>query len=102
MLSGMRAAGRSALSEVTAFLRSRGFDAYAPSRRAGQTRPGYKATWQDRGVPPAVYLFGDYCAPGDFARVCAALVEGGWRLEDCSAARGGRYVELGVARVLRA
>jgi hypothetical protein len=46
-------------------------------------------------------LAGDACAPGDFARICAALAEGGWRVEDCTPARGSRYVELGVARVLR-
>lgn len=103
----MRSADRSALAEVTAFLRSRGFAAHSPSRRAGQSRPGYRATylgdeaWPLRGTVPGVYLFGDACAPGDFARICAALAEGGWRVEDCTPARGSRYVELGVARVLR-
>lgn len=101
----MRPAARAALSEVTAYLRSRGFAAHQPSRRAGQARPGYRATWPTdlqtaHGCAPAVYVFGTYCAPGEFERVCAALVEGGWRLEDCTSARGGRYVELGVARVL--
>ena len=40
-------------------------------------------------------LAGDACAPGDFARICAALAEAGWRVEDCTPARGSRYAELG-------
>ena len=50
-----------------------------------------------RGCVPAVYLFGDHCKPGEFARVCDALVEGGWQVED---AQGGKnHVAYGCARV---
>lgn len=98
----MHATDRTQLSAVISTLTRAGFKAAVLSGR--DRRKGFAARYLGRGmgVIPAVYLH-NYFEPtsDDFARACAALIEAGYKLEDCSPARGGEYVKFGCARVLK-
>ncbi len=86
----MNRADRSVLSTVTATLSAAGFKSHVPAGRA--RRKGYSVR-----ALGGLFVF-DNCEPGEFARVCGALVGAGFELRD---PRGGQdHVRLGVARIL--
>lgn len=91
----MKTASRSALSTLTACLAAGGFTAHKAGRNP---RPGYQAMFQGSKVPrPGLFVMGDACEDGEFARICDYLTAQGYTLTD---AFGGQdHVSYGVASV---
>ena len=70
----MKTAARSDLATVTATLVAAGFKSHVPTGRG--RRPGFTVRGRSQ-LMPALCVF-DYCAPGEFAKVCATLRTRAW------------------------
>ena len=96
MASYVTPAQRSQIHTLVAMIKKGGFAAEKMIKRV--RRPGFNVRYAGHKVPrPGLFVSGDSYKDGEFAQICAHLIELGCELTDC---RGGpNFVQWGVASV---